>query len=126
MARKMTTFEVIEQLAELFLRRGTPVHRRSDNGSEFTAQVIHGWLKRLGVKTFYIEPGSPWENGHIESFNGILRDEPLNREIFVTLHEAKELADRCRWEYNTVRPHSVLGCRPPAPEDCFQVQKASA
>ena len=125
-ARKMTAFEVIEQLADLFLRRGIPEHLRSDNGSEFTAQVIRGWLKRLGVKTLYIEPGSPWENGYIESFNGKLRDELLNREIFDTLHEAKVLADRYRWEYNTLRPHSSLGYRPPAPEAYLRLQTASA
>ena len=125
-ARTMTAFEVIEQLADLFLRRGIPEHLRSDNGSEFTAKVIRGWLKRLGVKTLYIEPGSPWENGYIESFNGKLRDELLNREIFDTLHEAKVLADRYRWEYNTIRPHSSLGYRPPAPEACLQLQTASA
>jgi putative transposase len=125
-ARKMTAFEVIEQLADLFLRRGIPEHLRSDNGSEFTAQVIRGWLKRLGVKTLYIEPGSPWENGYIESFNGKLRDELLNREILDTLHEAKVLADRYRWEYNTLRPHSSLGYRPPAPEAYLRLQTASA
>ena len=125
-ARKMTAFEVIEQLADLFLRRGIPEHLRSDNGSEFTAQVIRGWLKRLGVKTLYIEPGSPWENGYIESFNGKFRDELLNREIFDTLHEAKVLADRYRWEYNTLRPHSSLGYRPPAPEAYLRLQTASA
>jgi putative transposase len=125
-ARKMTAFEVIEQLAELFLRRGIPEHLRSDNGSECTAQVIRGWLTRLGVKTLYIEPGSPWENGYIESFNGKLRDELLNREIFDTLHEAKVLADRYRWEYNTIRPHSALGYRPPAPEAYLRLQTASA
>jgi len=125
-ARKMTAFEVIEQLADLFLKRGIPEHLRSDNGSEFTAQVIRGWLKRLGVKTLYIEPGSPWENGYIESFNGKLRDELLNREIFDTLHEAKVLADRYRWEYNSIRPHSSLGYRPPAPEAYLRLQTASA
>jgi len=125
-ARTMTAFEVIEQLAGLFLSRGIPEHLRSDNGSEFTAKVIRGWLKRLGVKTLYIEPGSPWENGYIESFNGKLRDELLNREIFDTLNEAKVLADRYRWEYNTIRPHSSLGYRPPAPEAYLRLQTASA
>ena len=125
-ARKITAYEVIEQLADLFLTRGIPEHLRSDNGSEFTAQVIRGWLKRLGVQTLYIEPGSPWENGYIESFNGKLRDELLNREIFDTLHEAKVLVDRYRWEYNTLRPHSSLGYRPPAPEAYLRLQTASA
>ena len=126
MARKMTAFEVIEQLADLFLRRGIPEHLRSDNGWEFTAHVHRGWLKRLGVKTLYIEPGSPWENGYIESFNGKLRDELLNREIFDTLYEAKVLADRHRWEYSTIRPHSSLGYRPPAPEAYLRLQTFSA
>jgi transposase InsO family protein len=125
-ARKITAFEVIEQLADLFLRRGVPEHLRSDNGSEFTAKIIRGWLQRLGVKTLYIEPGSPWENGYIESFNGKLRDELLNREIFDTLREAKVLAERYRWEYNTVRPHSSLDYRPPAPEAILPLQEARA
>ena len=93
-----------------------PEHIRSDNGPEFTAKVVRGWLKRLGVRTLYIEPGSPWENGYIESFNGKLRDELLNTEIFDTLLEAKVLTEQWRREYNQVRPHSSLGYRPPALE----------
>jgi putative transposase len=89
---------------------------RSDNGSEFTAKAVREWLSRVGVKTLYIEPGSPWENGYNESFNGKLRDELLNGEIFYTLKEAQILIERWRREYNTVRPHSALGYRPPAPE----------
>ena len=88
----------------------------SDNGTEFTAKEVRKWLSRLGVKTLFIEPGSPWENGYIESFNGKLRDELLNREIFTTLTEAKVLIEQWRKEYNQVRPHSSLGYRPPAPE----------
>ena len=88
----------------------------SDNGSEFTAKVVRGWLTAVGVKTLYITPGSPLENGYIESFNGKLRDELLNREIFDTLLEAKILIKRWRDEYNHIRPHSSLGYRPPAPE----------
>ena len=92
-----------------------PEHIRSDNGPEFTAKAVRGWLERLGVKTLFIEPGSPWENGYIESFNGKLRDELLNGEIFCTVKEAEVLVEMWRKEYNQVRPHSSLGYRPPAP-----------
>jgi len=103
-------------LARLFIQRGTPNYIRSDNGPELTAKALRDWLKRLDVKTLFIEPGSPWENGYNESFNGKLRDELLNREIFYTLWEARVLAQLWRKEYNRVRPHSSLGYRPPAPE----------
>ena len=96
--------------------RSIPEHIRSDNGPEFTAKAVRGWLSRLGVTTLFIEPGSPWENGYIESFNGKLRDELINREVFTTLLEAKILIERWRQEYNQVRPHSALGYRPPVPE----------
>jgi len=99
-----------------FLFRGIPEHLRSDNGPEFTAKAIRNWLNRLGVKTLYIEPGSPWENGYIESFNGKLRDELLNREIFTTLDEAKVLIEQWLKEYNQVRSHSARNNRLPAPE----------
>ena len=115
-ARRITSQDVIEQLGELFLERGIPEHIRSDNGPEFTARAIRQWLKDLGVKTLYIEPGSPWENGYIESFNGKLRDELLNVEIFTTLFEAQVLIENWRKDYNQIRPHSALGYRPPAPE----------
>ncbi len=115
-ARQMNQETVMERLADLFVRRGVPDHIRSDNGSEFTAENIRCWLQKIGVKTLYITPASPWENGYIESFNGKLRDELLNLEIFDTLYEAKVLIDRWRWEYNHIRPHSSLGYRPPAPE----------
>jgi transposase InsO family protein len=114
--RRITSPDVIDQLFHLFLFRGIPEHIRSDNGPEFTAREIRKWLNRLGVKTLFIEPGSPWENGYIESFNGKLRDELLNREIFTTLMEARILIEGWRKEYNQVRPHSALGYRPPAPE----------
>jgi len=114
--RRITSQDVIDQLFYLFLFRGIPEHIRSDNGPEFTAREIRKWLNRLGVKTLFIEPGSPWENGYIESFNGKLRDELLNREIFTTLMEAKILIEGWRKEYNQIRPHSALGYRPPAPE----------
>ena len=116
LARSITYLEVIEQLYDLFLLRGVPEHIRSDNGSEFTAKAIRKWLSDLEVKTLYIEPGSPWENGYNESFNGKLQDELLRREIFMTLKEARVLVERWRWEYNHIRPHSSLGYRPPAPE----------
>ena len=115
-ARSITNREVIEQLYELFLMRGVPEHIRSDNGPEFTARAIRKWLARVGVNTLYIEPGSPWENGYVESFNSRLQDELLKREIFTTLTEAKVLVERWRWEYNHIRPHSSLGYKPPAPE----------
>jgi transposase InsO family protein len=114
--RRLGSEDVLERLTDLFIRRGVPKHLRSDNGSEFTAKAVREWLGRLGVKTLFIEPGSPWENGYVESFHGKLRDELLNREIFDTVLEAKVLVDRWRREYNTLRPHSALGYRPPAPE----------
>ena len=114
--RKITSQDVIDRLFELFILKGIPEHIRSDNGPEFTAKAIRKWLNRIGVKTLFIEPGSPWENGYVESFNGKLRDELLNREIFTTLTEAKVLIEQWRMEYNHIRPHSSLGYRPPAPE----------
>jgi transposase InsO family protein len=114
--RKLKTENVLECLTELFCARGIPKHIRSDNGSEFTAKRIRKWLQELGTKTLFIEPGSPWENGYIESFNGKLRDELLNREIFYTLEEAKILIEKWRKEYNQIRPHSSLGYKPPVPE----------
>ena len=115
-ARKITSQDVIDQLFNLFVLRGMPKHVRSDNGTEFTARAIRNWLARLNVKALYIEPGSPWENGYVESFNGKLRDELLNREVFTTLTEARVLLEQWRREYNQVRPHSSLGYRPPVPE----------
>jgi putative transposase len=114
--RALRSEDVIEALADLFIERGAPEHIRSDNGPEFCSKAVREWLKDLGVETLFIEPGSPWENGYNESFNGKLRDELLNREIFYTLEEAKLLIENWRREYNTVRPHSSLGYWPPAPE----------
>jgi len=114
--RRLNAQDVLRVLARLFVQHGTPEYIRSDNGSEFTAKAVRGWLERIGVQTLYIEPGSPWENGYVESFNGKLRDELLNGEIFYNLWEAKVLVERWRKEYNTIRPHSSLGYRPPAPE----------
>jgi transposase InsO family protein len=115
-ARTITADDVLERLSELFILRGVPGHLRSDNGPEFAATAVRGWLVRLGVKALFIEPGSPWENGYVESFNGKLRDELLNPEIFDTLLEARVLVERWRAAYNTVRPHSALDYRPPVPE----------
>jgi putative transposase len=115
-ARRLTSKDVIRVMARLMLQHGVPAHIRSDNGPEFVAKVLREWLHRLGVEALFIEPGSPWENGYIESFNGKLRDELLNGEIFYTLQEARVLIEMWRRHYNQVRPHSSLGYRPPAPE----------
>ena len=114
--RSIKSEDVLDQLFNLFVFRGVPEHIRSDNGPEFTARAVRKWLSQLGVKTLFIEPGSPWENGYIESFNGKMRDELLDREIFTTLVEAKVLISQWRREYNQIRPHSALNYRPPAPE----------
>ncbi len=119
--RRITSQDVIEQLFYLFMFRGTPQYIRSDNGPEFTAKAVRNWLKNLEITTLFIEPGSAWENGYIESFNGRLRDELLNREIFTALTEAKILIEEWRKEYNQVRPHSALNYRPPAPEAIVQL-----
>lgn len=115
-ARNLKGEDVQDCLTELFCQRGVPAHIRSDNGSEFTNDQIRTWLNELSVKTLFIEPGSPWENGFIESFNGKFRDELLNREIFYTLKEAQIIIERWRREYNQIRPHSSLHYRPPVPE----------
>ena len=103
-ARQIRSDDVVQLLADLFVLRGPPEHLRSDNGPEFCAQALREWLGRIGVKTLYIQPGSPWENGYNESFNGKLRDELLDREIFYTLQEAKVLIEQWRRHYNRVRP----------------------
>ena len=115
-ARRLTSEDVLYRLEQLFVQRGLPAYIRSDNGSEFTAKAVRDWLTRLGVQTLFIEPGSPWENGYIESFIGKMRDELLNREIFYTLSEARVLIESWRKHYNTKRPHSSIGYQPPAPE----------
>ncbi len=115
-SRKLNSEDVLCRLAELFIIRGLPDYIRSDNGPEFTAKAVIDWLEKLEVKTLFIEPGSPWENGYCESFNSKLRDEFLDREIFDTLLEARVLTARWRRYYNQERPHSALGYRPPAPE----------
>jgi putative transposase len=122
-ARRLGSLQVIETLADVMLVRGIPEHIRSDNGPEFIAEELRKWLGQLGTKTLYIEPGSPWENGYCESFNGKLRDEFLNGEIFYSLKEAQILTERWRVEYNTERPHSALGYRPPAPQAILPQQQ---
>jgi putative transposase len=114
--RTLKAIDVIDVLSDLFILRGVPGHIRSDNGPEFVAKAVQDWIAAVGAKTAYIEPGSPWENGYIESFNARLRDELLNGEIFYTLREAKIVIESWRCHYNTVRPHASLGYKPPAPE----------
>jgi transposase InsO family protein len=114
--RHIKADDVLHCLTDLFIEHGVPEHIRSDNGPEFTAKAVRNWLGRIGVKTLFIEPGSPWENGYNESFNGKLRDELLNREVFYTLKETQVLIERWRQEYNTFRPHSALKYKPPVPE----------
>ena len=124
--RKLGADDVLGKLTELFVWRGVPEYIRSDNGSEFTARAVRDWLARVGVKTLYIEPGSPWENGYIESFNGKLRDELLNGELFETLLEARTLIENWRQEYNQQRPHQALGYKPPASEAFAQLSLGKA
>lgn len=115
-ARKLGAADVIDMLADLFIARGAPAYIRSDQGPEFVADAVKGWITGVGARTAYIEKGSPWENGYVESFNGKLRDELLNAEVFNTLTEAQVLIESWRRHYNTVRPHSSRGYRPPAPK----------
>jgi transposase InsO family protein len=115
-ARRLNSYDLIETLADVMLIHGVPEHIRSDNGPEFVAQKLRNWLSAVGAKTLYIEPGSPWENGYCESFNGKFRDECLNGEIFYSLKEAQIVIEQWRVQYNEVRPHSSLGYRPPAPK----------
>jgi putative transposase len=125
-ARKLKAADVIDVLADLFIMRGTPSHIRSDNGPEFAATAVKEWIAGVGAKTVYIEPGSPWENGYVESFNGKFRDELLACEVFNTLAEAKILIEQWRIHYNTARPHSSLGYRAPAPETIIpKIRKGS-
>lgn len=115
-ARRIRSKEALEVFADLMVEYGVPIHVRSDNGPEMVAEELRNWLEHMGSKTAYIMPGSPWENGYCESFNGRLRDELLNGEIFYTLKEARVIIEHWRNHYNTKRPHSALGYRPPAPE----------
>ena len=115
-ARKLKAIDVIDVLSDLFILRGVPGYIRSDNGPEFVAKAVQEWIAAVGAKATYITPGSPWENGYIESFNARLRDELLDGEIFYTLREAKIIVESWRRHYNTIRPHESLGYKPPAPE----------
>jgi transposase InsO family protein len=114
--RRLRSTDVIDVLSDLFILRGVPGHIRSDNGPEFVAKAVRAWIHAVGAKTAYIEPGSPWENGYIESFNARMRDELLNGELFYSLKEAKIIIESWRRHYNGVRPHTSLGYRSPAPE----------
>lgn len=124
-ARRLNSLEVIDTLADVMLGRGIPEHIRSDNGPEFIAYELQRWLAKVGTRTLYIERGSPWENGYCESFNGKLRDECLNGEIFYSLKEAQVLIEQWRVVYNTLRPHSALGYKPPAPAACTPARALS-
>ena len=115
-ARRLTSTGVIDVLSDLFILRGIPGHIRSDNGPEFIAKAVQDWIAAVGAKTAYIAPGSPWENGYVESFNARLRDELLDGEIFYSLREAQVIIEGWRQHYNTVRPHASLGYKPPARE----------
>jgi putative transposase len=120
-ARRFTATDVQECLSELFCQHGVPKHLRSDNGPEFGSAHVRTWVAELGSQPLFIEPASPWENGYQESFNGKLRDELLNGEMFDTVLEAQVLTAAWRHQYNHVRPHSALGYRPPAPETVYAV-----
>ena len=124
--RKLNSIDVIDVLTDLFILRGVPVFIRSDNGPEFVAEAVRKWIKAVGARTAYIEPGSPWENGYIESFNARFRDELLNGEIFYSLREAQILIEQWRKHYNTRRPHSALGHRPPVPETIIPMDQGPA
>ncbi len=113
--RRLKSTDVIDVLSDLFILRGVPGHIRSDNGPEFIAQTVREWIAAVGAMTAFIEPGSPWENGCCESFNSKLRDELLDGEMFYILAEATIVIESWRQHYNTLRPHSSLGYRPPAP-----------
>ncbi|MGY6570218.1 MAG: IS3 family transposase [Salinarimonas sp.] len=115
-ASRSGSTDVIGVLSDLFILRGVPEHVRSDNGPEFVAKAVQEWITAVGGQTAYIAPGSPWENGFIESFNARLRDELLDGEIFYTLREAQVVIESWRRHFNTVRPHGSLGYKPPAPE----------
>ena len=121
--RKLNSIDVIDVLTDLFILRGVPAFIRSDNGPEFIAKAVRDWIAAVGAKTAYIQPGSPWENGYVESFNARLRDELLNGEIFYSLREAQIVIEQWRKHYNTKRPHSALGYRPPAPESIIPLQE---
>ena len=121
--RKLNSTDVLDALTDLFILRGPPAFVRSDNGPEFVAKAVRDWIAAIGAKAAFIEPGSPWENGYCESFNGRFRDELLDGEIFYTLEEARIVIEQWRRHYTAVRPHSALGYRPPAPEAVVPVDQ---
>ena len=121
--RRLNSTDVIDALTDLFILRGPPTFVRSDNGPEFVAKDVRGWIEAVGARTAFIEPGSPWENGYVESFNARFRDELLNREVFYSLREAQIVIENWRKHYNTKRPHSALGYRPPAPETIVPIDQ---
>jgi len=121
--RRLNSTDVIDVLTDLFILRGIPAFIRSDNGPEFVAQAVRGWIRAVRAQTAYIEPGSPWENGYCESFNARFRDELLNGEVFYSLREAQIIIEQWRKHYNTRRPHSALGYRPPAPESIVPIDQ---
>jgi len=121
--RNLNSTDVIDALTDLFILRGVPAYIRSDNGPEFIAEAVRNWIAAVGAQTAYITPGSPWENGYIESFNARLRDELLNGEIFYSLKEAQIIIEQWRIHYNTKRPHSSLGYKPPAPESIIHLHE---
>ena len=124
--RRLNSTDVIDALTDLFILRGPPAFVRSDNGPEFVAKDVRAWIEAVGAKTAFIEPGSPWENGYVESFNARFRDELLNREIFYSLREAQIIIEGWRKHYNTKRPHSALGYRPPAPETIMPMEPTAS
>jgi transposase InsO family protein len=121
--RKLNSTDVIDLLTDLFIIRGILAYIRSDNGPEFVAHSVRDWIKAVGAKTAYIEPGSPWENGYYESLNARFRDELLNGEVFYTLKEAQIIIEQWRRHYNTIREHSALSYRPPAPEAIIPIDQ---
>ena len=124
--RKLNSVDVIDVLTDLFILRGIPDFIRSDNGPEFVAEKVRDWIGTVGARTAFIEPRSPWENGYVETFNARLRDELLNGEIFYSLREAQIIIEQWRQHYNTTRPHSALGYRPPAPEAIISMDQRPA
>ena len=114
--RHLSSEDVMERLTDLFVRRGPPAYIRSDNGKEFTAKALQAWLLKVGVKPIQIYPGSPWENGYNERFNGTLRREVLNAEWFNTIKQAQTVIGKWVKQYNHISPHQALNMRPPAPE----------
>lgn len=124
--RKLNSTDVMDVLTDLFILRGVPRYIRSDNGPECIAEAVRKWIAAVGAQTAYIEPGSPWENGYVESFNARLRDELLNGEVFYSLREAQIIIENWRRHYNTKRPHSALGYRPPAPETIIPLNQTIA